>query len=51
VHGRNEKPNTNSDAVADKIRNTLVGLGAIAGFSKIQWKNLVKGLIHTAESI
>lgn len=48
VHGRNEKPNTSSEAVADKIRNTLVGLGAIAGFSKIQWKNLVKGLINAA---
>ena len=37
VYGRNEKPNTGSDNLADKIRNTAVAAGAISGFSKLQW--------------
>jgi hypothetical protein len=46
VHGRNEKPNTDSHSIVDRIRNTLVGLGAVAGISKLQWKKLVKGLLE-----
>jgi hypothetical protein len=45
VHGRNEKPNTNTETVTDKLRNALVATGAIGGFSKLQWKGLVKGLV------
>ncbi len=45
VHGRNEKPNTNAETVADKARNLMVGLGAAAAFSKLQWKSLVNGLV------
>lgn len=45
VFGRNEVPNKNSEKIVDKIRNALVGLGAIAGASKIQWKLLVTGLL------
>jgi hypothetical protein len=46
VFGRNEKPNTkDTDTVVDKIRNAVVGAGAIAGLSNIQWKSLVTGLI------
>jgi len=44
VYGRNEKPNTHAEDFKDKIRNTVVAAGAIAGFSKIQWKSLVDGL-------
>jgi hypothetical protein len=47
VYGRNEVPNTETSNVVDKVRNALVGATAIAGFSNIQWKNLVKGLIET----
>lgn len=45
VHGRNEAPNTRTGNLWDKIRNLGVGLGAILGFSKPQWKGLVKGLL------
>jgi hypothetical protein len=45
VYGRNEMPNTETSNVADKVRNAVVGVTAILGFSNVQWKNLVKGLI------
>jgi len=47
VHGRNEKPNTNTENIIDKIRNFFVALGASLGFSKIQWKSLAVGLIES----
>ncbi|MBD0331251.1 MAG: hypothetical protein ICV66_01215 [Chitinophagaceae bacterium] len=45
VYGRNEKPNTDAKSVIDKARNTAIAAGAIGGFSKLQWKNLLKGLL------
>jgi hypothetical protein len=45
VYGRNEKPNTNTETVADKLRNAAIATGAISGFSKLQWKSLVNGLV------
>ncbi|MGZ5189812.1 MAG: hypothetical protein ACXWCZ_02265 [Flavisolibacter sp.] len=45
VYGRNEKPNTGSEKIIDKIRNTAIATGAISGFSKLQWKSLVNGLV------
>jgi len=45
VYGRNEKPNTDTDTVGDKARNLAVAGGAISGFSKMQWKSLVTGLV------
>jgi hypothetical protein len=45
VYGRNEKPNTSTQTQIDKIRNTAIAGGAITGFSKIQWKSLVNGLV------
>lgn len=42
---RNIKPNQSVGSLMDKIRNTAVGMGAIASFSKIQWKSLAEGLI------
>jgi hypothetical protein len=45
VHGRNEKPNTHSESVIDKVRNAVVATGAILGLNKPQWKSLVKGLL------
>jgi hypothetical protein len=47
VYGRNEVPNTETSNIVDKVRNAVVGVGAILGLSNIQWKNLVKGLIET----
>jgi hypothetical protein len=48
VYGRNEKPNTQTDNVVDKVRNAIVGVTAIAGFSNVQWNSLAKGLLDTA---
>ncbi len=48
VYGRNEKPNTGAEKVIDKVRNTVVAAGAISGFSKIEWKSLVDGLVKRA---
>lgn len=47
VHGRNEIPNTEIEDNKDKIRNAIVALGAITGLSKVQWKNLVTGLLKS----
>ncbi len=48
VYGRNEKPNTSSETTTDKVRNTAVAAGAMSGFSKIQWKSLVNGILKSA---
>ncbi|MEO6406916.1 MAG: hypothetical protein ABIY51_15180 [Ferruginibacter sp.] len=45
VHGRNEKPNVETEALQDKIRNTIIATAAATGFSKLQWKLLAEGLI------
>ena len=44
-HGRNEIPNTSTGNTADNIRNTMVAMGAIAGFSEVQWSTLTKGFL------
>lgn len=49
VYGRNEMPNTETTNLLDKVRNAIVGSTAILGFSNVQWKNLVKGLIETKD--
>jgi hypothetical protein len=46
VHGRNEVPNTHVDRPTDKVRNAVVGAGAVAGVAKPQWASLVKGLLE-----
>ncbi|HEX8313877.1 MAG TPA: hypothetical protein VF609_02725 [Flavisolibacter sp.] len=47
VYGRNEKPNVKeADTLIDKIRNAVVGAGGVSGFSKLQWKALVSGLLE-----
>ena len=45
VHGRNEIPNASAHEATDRIRNSVVAVGAFSGFSKVQWNNLVKGLL------
>ena len=47
VYGRNEVPNTSTSNVIDKVRNAVVAITAILGFSNVQWKSLVKGLLST----
>jgi hypothetical protein len=46
VHGRNEKVNKESKNVIDKARNAVIAIGAMLGFSDLQWKALVKGLLE-----
>lgn len=46
VYGRNEKPNVKAaENLLDKVRNAIVGTGGVTGFSKLQWKALVSGLL------
>ena len=47
VYGRNEIPNTSTSNLIDKVRNAVVAITAILGFSNVQWKNLTKGLLKT----
>ena len=42
---RNLTPNDEGENLADKIREVVVGLTAMAVGSKIQWKSLADGLI------
>ena len=49
VYGRNEKLNTDTETAADKARNAAIATGAITGFSKLQWKSLVNGLVKTED--
>jgi len=42
---RNLQPNTDSSSLVDKVRDVMVGVSAIAGFSKIQWQGLADGLL------
>jgi hypothetical protein len=46
VHGRNETANDETSTLVDKVRNTVVALGARLGVSSIQWNSLVKGIIE-----
>jgi hypothetical protein len=45
IFDRNAKPNQEAESAVDKIRDTLVGVAGLTGFSKLQWKGLVAGLI------
>jgi len=49
VYGRNEKSNTDTETAGDRARNAAIATGAITGFSKLQWKSLVNGLIKKEE--
>jgi hypothetical protein len=51
VYGRNEQPNTETDKLVDKIRNTAMAAGAISGFSKLQWKQLVEGIVRKEQEV
>ncbi|RPE09290.1 hypothetical protein EGT74_20025 [Chitinophaga lutea] len=46
VYGRNEQPNTTVTRLGAVARNLLVWLGALLGFSKMQWKSLVRGILR-----
>lgn len=44
--GRNEIPNTGSEAFLDKVRNLMVGTAASLGMSKLEWKPLMEGILR-----
>lgn len=44
IYGRNEYPNLKS-GFFNCIRNVMIAIGGMLGFSKIQWKCLAKGLV------
>ncbi|CAN5276932.1 hypothetical protein BH20BAC1_BH20BAC1_22410 [soil metagenome] len=44
-HGRNEKLNTDTEKVYDKIRNAIVGTGAFIGLSELQWSFLMSAFV------
>ena len=46
IFDRNIKPNEDTSSVKDKIRHAGVGGIAMGIFSKLQWKNLARGLIR-----
>lgn len=47
--GRNEVPNTAPRRLISRLRNLVVALGAMIGFSASQWKCLVNGILHGPE--
>lgn len=45
IYDRNTKPNTNAASLGDKVRDAVTGAGAVAVFSRLQWKSLAEGLL------
>lgn len=43
--GRNEVANKKADVLIDQVRNAVVATTARMGFSDVQWKSLIKGII------
>ncbi len=44
IYDRNAKPNP-AGSLVDRMRHLVFGLGAVTGFSKYQWHQLVWGLL------
>ncbi|GAB3432523.1 hypothetical protein [Niabella aquatica] len=45
IYGRNEQPNFKRASLPDKLRNSIIAVGGIIGFSKMEWKPLTEGLL------
>jgi len=45
VIDKNLKPNLHAESVTDKLRDAAIGTTALLGVSKIQWQNLVDGIV------
>lgn len=45
IHGRNERPNTTTNAITDTLRNQVVAGLAVSFFSDAQWKALANALV------
>lgn len=50
-HGRNEVVNNETGHVKDNIRNTLIGAGALAGLSELQWSTLIHAFLEPEEEL
>lgn len=50
IFDRNTKPNTDADTAAGKIRDALVGTAGMVAFSRVQWQNLVNGILQRDET-
>jgi hypothetical protein len=50
VYDINTKTNEHTSDTIDKIRDKIIGAGALAIFSKLQWKALTEGLISKNDS-
>jgi hypothetical protein len=46
---RNIRPNQRTKSVADKIRDSAIGTGALGLFSKIQWQGLADGIVKPGD--
>jgi hypothetical protein len=49
VYDRNIEANEETENVPDKFRNSVIGIAAKHGFSKMQWQALVDGLIRSSK--
>lgn len=49
IYDRNTESNSGSGSITDKVRDKLVGSAAVSAFSKLQWKQLAKGLLTQNE--
>lgn len=49
IYDRNTKPNQDANLL-DKARDLVVGLGAVAGFSKFHWDKLAEGLLRPLDN-
>ncbi len=45
IYDRNIKPNSDTESSFDKIRDTLVGVFGMFGFSRLQWTQLANGIL------
>lgn len=50
IHGRNEKPNFNTDSKLKILRNIFLANLGFMGFSKLQWQSLADGLINDKDT-
>lgn len=48
IFDRNIQPNKDATKIVDKIRDLMTGSASMLIFSKLQWKNLVEGLLQRA---
>ena len=50
VIDKNLKPNLDVASITDKLRDAAIGTAAFLGVSKIQWQNLVDGIVKKGDN-